>query len=81
MSFTDLEQRLLDKIDLLETKLDKTCKTVSDMDKGIALLKQSHDNHLASLDISERNKTKKFYYVIALMGIGFSIVQLIQLFR
>ena len=71
MSFTDLEQRILDRMDKLEDKLDKTCNTVTKMNERV-------NNHLDNIEKKQRNKDRKFYAIIAIMGIGFAIIQFIQ---
>lgn len=69
MSFTDLEQRILDKIDKLEVKLDNTCNTVTEM-------KTSYDNHIKSREIAEEKRNKRNLRLIGAMGVilaGFEI--------
>lgn len=71
MSFTDLEQRILDKIDKIEEKLDKTCDTVTKMNTKLNI-------HLANIEKNQRSKDRKFYVIIAGMGIGFTLIEVIQ---
>ena len=62
MSFTDLEQRILNKIDKIEEKLDKTCDTVTK-------LKQSYDDHLKLREILENKRNKRNIRLIMTIGL------------
>ena len=69
MSFTDLEQRILDKIDRLEEKLDKTCDTVTK-------LKQSYELHIENREKAENKRNKRNYLLIGGIGLILTILEM-----
>jgi hypothetical protein len=71
MSLDDVTIRILDRIDDLQEQLASLCTEQT-------IMKTQLEEHFKDLVVTEKNKEKKFYYVIALMGVGFTIVQLLQ---
>ena len=68
--------RIFEKFDHFEAKLDSTCNTVSEIKKDVALLKQSVSAHLMEREKAELKKERKFYVIMALMGVAFTIYEI-----
>ena len=72
----DVLNRIFDKFDHFEAKLDKTCLTVSEIKTEVALLKQSVSGHLKERELQEAKKEKKFYAMMAIMGVLFTVYEI-----
>ena len=70
VNFDDLTNRILDKMDKLEEGQGKTCDRLSEVENKL-------DTHLATLDRKSKASEKKFYYIIAIMGIGFATFEIL----
>lgn len=68
--------RIFEKFNHFEEKLDKTCNTVGDIKTDLALLKQSVTAHLKEREIKEQKNEKKFYIIIAIMGVAFTLYEI-----
>ena len=74
MSMDDITKRLLDKIDKLQDQIQILCDRATRQELALT-------DHFSDLKRSEGNRERKFYYVIALMDIAFTVFQLIQSLR
>ena len=75
---TDIEKRLIDRIDRFESKMDITCNTISKIDKELALIKQSLNNHLTT---TEKNVKARFNKVTIILGIVVGITGVVAVFK
>jgi len=71
VDFDDMTKRIIDKLDILDDKIDKLCVWKTEMEV-------EWKNHMKELDDRSKGKEKKFYYVIAAMGIIFTATQILQ---
>lgn len=78
MNFDDLTNRILDRLDKFEDKFDTTCSTISQLKGDFNLLKQQLNTHLEEKEKQAANSNRKFYIIMALMGTGFTIFEVIQ---
>ena len=67
----DFEQRVMDKFDNIEKILRNLCDRTTKVESSL-------ENHYGNIDRKEKGKERKFYYIIALMGIGFTIQEIIR---
>jgi len=67
----DIEERIIDKLDTLDEKIDKLCLWKTQMEA-------EWKNHTEELEKKSVGKEKRFYYIIALMGVGFTIQEIIR---
>ena len=69
--FDDLTKRILDRLDTFEEKIEKLCER---------LMKVEYDlnHHFKDIEDKQSNKDRKFYIIIAGMGILFTMVQVLQ---
>ena len=69
--FDDLTKRILDKLDTFEEKIEGLCER---------LMKVEYDlnHHFKDIEDKQSNKDRKFYIIIAGMGILFTMVQVLQ---
>ena len=69
--FDDLTKRILDRLDTFEEKIEKLCER---------LMKVEYDlnHHFKDIEEKQSNKDRKFYIIIAGMGILFTMVQVLQ---
>jgi len=70
-NFDDLTARIIDKLDILDEKIDKLCIWKTEMEV-------QWKNHMDELDKKTRGKEKRIYYVVALFSIGFTIQEIIR---
>lgn len=79
---TDVEQRILTKIDKFEDKMDGTCRTIADMDTQIKLIKNVLDTHLEQRkkEVSDELETnrKRFNRVTVILSIIIAIVGVVS---
>ena len=78
MNFDDLTNRILNRLDKFEDKFDNTCNTISQLKSDFNLLKLQLDSHLEEKEKQAVNNNRKFYIIMALMGTGFTIFEVIQ---
>ena len=69
--FDDVTKRILDNLDKIDDKLDDLCTRMTKVESNL-------DNHFKDIDKRQKGKERKFYYIIALMGIGFTIQEIIR---
>ena len=69
--FDDLTKRILDRLDTFEDKIEKLCERLM---KGEYEL----NHHFKDIEDKQSNKDRKFYIVIAGMGILFTMIQVLQ---
>jgi len=78
VNFDDLTKRILANQDRFEEKLDKTCTTISQMRSDFNLMKLTLNSHLEEKAEQADKKERKFYVIIAGMGIIFTLVEVFQ---
>lgn len=69
--FDDLTNRILDKMDEMEKKIDNLCNRMTKVEINL-------DNHFKELDQKKESNEKKFYYIIAIMGVSFTIYEVVK---
>jgi len=69
--FDDLTKRIIDKLDTLDDKIDKLCVWKTEMET-------EWKNHMNTIEQKAVGKEKRFYYIIALMGVGFTLQEIIR---
>lgn len=67
----DLTSRLLTHIDQLYSKLNDTCDRLIKVEMQL-------EAHFKDIDDRTANKEKKFYIIIAGMGIVFTLIEILQ---
>jgi hypothetical protein len=71
VDFDDLTKRILDNLDDINEKVDNLCDRMTKVEINL-------DNHFKDMENQQAGKERKFYYLIAAMGIGFTIFELIK---
>jgi uncharacterized protein YaaN involved in tellurite resistance len=71
VDFDDLTNRILDKMDEMEKKIDNLCSRMTKVEINL-------DNHFKELDQKKEDNEKKFYYIIAIMGVSFTIYEVVK---
>ena len=71
--FDDLTKRILDKLDGFEEKIEDLCDRLMKVEFEL-------NNHFKEQEEKRSNKDRKFYIIIAGMGITFTAVEIIQNF-
>ena len=66
-----MTKRILDKLDKIEVQIDDICGRVLKMEIELS-------NHFDDIDKRQKKKDRKFYIVIAAMGILFTVVEILQ---
>ena len=69
--FDDVTKRILDNLDKIDDKLDDLCTRMTKVESNL-------ENHFKDIDNRQKGKERKFYYIIALMGIGFTVHEIIR---
>ena len=69
--FDDLTKRILDRLDTFEEKIEKLCERLMKVEYEL-------NHHFKDIENKQSNKDRKFYIVIAGMGILFTMVQVFQ---
>ena len=69
--FDDMTKRILDKLDAIEDNIDDICGRLMRVELNLL-------NHFNDIEKQQRKKDRKFYIVIAGMGIAFTLVEIIQ---
>jgi len=69
--FDDLTKRILDRLDTFEDKIEKLCERLMKVEYEL-------NHHFKDIEDKQSNKDRKFYIVIAGMGILFTMIQVLQ---
>ena len=69
--FDDLTKRILDRLDTFEDKIEKICERLMKVEYEL-------NHHFKDIEDKQSNKDRKFYIVIAGMGILFTMIQVLQ---
>ena len=69
--FDDLTKRILDKLDGFEEKIENLCERLMKLEYEL-------NNHFKEIEDKQSNKDRKFYIIIAGMGITFTLVEILQ---
>ena len=69
--FDDLTKRILDKLDGFEEKIENLCERLMKVEYELK-------THFKEQEDKRSNKDRKFYIIIAGMGITFTAVEIIQ---
>ena len=69
--FDDLTKRILDRLDTFEEKIEKLCERLMKVEYEL-------NHHFKDIEDKQSNKDRKFYIVIAGMGILFTMVLVLQ---
>jgi len=72
--FDDLTKRILDRLDTFEDKIEKLCERLMKVEYELK-------THFKEEEDKRTNKDRKFYIIIAGMGIFFTVVEVIQGFK
>ena len=72
--FDDLTKRILDRLDTFEDKIEKLCERLMKVEYELK-------THFKEEEDKRTNKDRKFYIIIAGMGILFTVVEVIQGFK
>ncbi len=73
VDFDDLTKRILDNLDNINEKVTDLCDRMTKVEINL-------DNHFNEIESKQNAKDKKFYFVIALMGIGFTLFEIVKEF-
>ena len=71
VDFDDMTKRILDKLDTFDNKIDDLCARMTKMES-------EWTNHLAEIEDRAKAKERRFYYLIAVMGVGFALFETIK---
>jgi 2-hydroxy-3-keto-5-methylthiopentenyl-1-phosphate phosphatase len=71
VDFDDLTKRILDNLDNINKKVTDLCDRMLKVEINL-------NNHFKEVDDKTANKEKKFYVIIAGMGITFTLVEVLQ---
>ena len=69
--FDDLTKRILDRLDTFEEKIEGLCERLMKVEYEL-------NHHFKDIEDKQSNKDRKFYIIIAGMGILFTMVQVLQ---
>ena len=69
--FDDLTKRILDRLDTFEEKIEALCERLMKVEYEL-------NHHFKDIEDKQSNKDRKFYIIIAGMGILFTMVQVLQ---
>ncbi len=69
--FDDLTKRILDKLDGFEEKIENLCERLMKVEYEL-------NSHFKEIEDKQSNKDRKFYIIIAGMGITFTLVEILQ---
>tara|TARA_R110000824_G_scaffold73064_8_gene186221 strand:+ start:256 stop:483 length:228 start_codon:yes stop_codon:yes gene_type:complete len=72
--FDDLTKRILDRLDTFEEKIEK-------LQERLMKVEYELNTHFKDIENKQSNKDRKFYVIIAGMGIIFTLVEVIQGFK
>ena len=71
IDFDDLTKRILDNMDKIGDKVDNLCNRMTEVENKL-------DNHFTEIDKKSKDKERRFYYIIALMGVAFTFQEIIR---
>ena len=69
--FDDLTKRILDRLDTFAEKIEALCERLMKVEYEL-------NHHFKDIEDKQSNKDRKFYIIIAGMGILFTMVQVLQ---
>jgi hypothetical protein len=69
--FDDLTKRILDRLDTFEEKIESLCERLMKVEYEL-------NTHFKEIEDKQSNKDRKFYIIIAGMGITFTMVEILQ---
>jgi len=69
--FDDLTKRILDKLDGFEEKIENLCERLMKVEYEL-------NSHFKEIEDKQSNKDRKFYIIIAGIGITFTAVEILQ---
>ena len=69
--FDDLTKRILDRLDTFEEKIEK-------LQERLMKVEYELNTHFKDIENKQSNKDRKFYIIIAGMGILFTVVEVMQ---
>ena len=69
--FDDLTKRILDRLDTFEEKIESLCERLMKVEYEL-------NHHFKEIEDKQSNKDRKFYIIIAGMGITFTMVEILQ---
>ena len=69
--FDDMTKRILDKLDLIECNIDDICGRLLKVELELK-------NHFKNIERKQAGKDRKFYVIIAAMGVTFTLVEILQ---
>ena len=69
--FDDLTKRILDKLDGFEEKIESLCERLMKVEYEL-------NHHFKEIEDKQSNKDRKFYIIIAGMGITVTMVETLQ---
>jgi|TARA_R110002110_G_scaffold10108_8_gene49575 2-hydroxy-3-keto-5-methylthiopentenyl-1-phosphate phosphatase len=69
--FDDLTKRILDRLDTFEEKIESLCERLMKVEYEL-------NTHFKEIEDKQSNKDRKFYIIIAGMGITFTVVEILQ---
>ena len=69
--FDDLTKRILDKLDGFEEKIENLCERLMKVEYEL-------NSHFKEIEDKQSNKDRKFYIIIAGIGITFTVVEILQ---
>jgi hypothetical protein len=69
--FDDLTKRILDRLDTFEEKIESLCERLMKVEYEL-------NTHFKEIEDKQSNKDRKFYIIIAGMGIIFTMVEVLQ---
>jgi 2-hydroxy-3-keto-5-methylthiopentenyl-1-phosphate phosphatase len=72
--FDDLTKRILDRLDTFEEKIEALCERLMKVEYEL-------NHHFKDIEDKQSNKDRKFYVIIAGMGILFTLFEVIQGFK
>lgn len=71
VDFDDMTKRILDNLDGLNEKIDDLCSRMTKVEIHL-------DNHFKEIEQKRADNDRKFYVIIAMMGTGFTIFEIIK---
>lgn len=71
VDFDDLTKRILDNLDDINVKVDNLCDRMTKVEINL-------DNHFKEIEQQQAGKERKFYYLIAILGSGFALFEVIK---
>ncbi len=69
----NIDDRIIYKLDMIDERIRDLCERITKTETQL-------DNHFKIIDDKEKTKEKKFYYIIALLTVGFTLEQIVTRF-